>query len=126
MNVEVVELSPIERDAFAEIANMGVARAATSLRQMLGEQVLLSVPAVHIVTREVAAELVERDHRHIQAAMREKLRGTARVLAGDQSRSFESFATPAREIVQIPQRRGDDVKGAGHDAPLANRHELGA
>jgi chemotaxis protein CheC len=62
MNVEVVELSPIERDAFAEIANMGVARAATSLRQMLGEQVLLSVPAVHIVTREVAAELVERDN----------------------------------------------------------------
>ena len=62
MNVEVVELSPIERDAFAEIANMGVARAATSLRQMLGEQVLLSVPAVHVVTREVAAELVERDN----------------------------------------------------------------
>ena len=62
MSVEVVELTPIERDAFAEIANMGVARAATSLRQMLGEQVLLSVPAVHIVTREVAAELVERDN----------------------------------------------------------------
>ena len=62
MNVEVIELSPIERDAFAEIANMGVARAATSLGRMLGEQVLLSVPAVHIVTREVAAELVERDN----------------------------------------------------------------
>ena len=62
MSVEVVELTPIERDAFAEIANMGVARAATSLRQMLGEQVLLSVPAVHVVTREVAAELVERDN----------------------------------------------------------------
>ena len=43
MSVEVVELTPIERDAFAEIANMGVSRAATSLRQMLGEQVLLSV-----------------------------------------------------------------------------------
>lgn len=60
MSVEVSELSPIERDAFAEIANMGVSRAATALRQMLGEQVLLSVPAVHIVTLEVAAELVER------------------------------------------------------------------
>jgi len=50
MSVDVVELTPIERDAFAEIANMGVSRAAASLRQMLGEQVLLSVPAVHIVT----------------------------------------------------------------------------
>ena len=35
---------------------MGVSRAAASLRQMLGEQVLLSVPAVHIVTRETAAD----------------------------------------------------------------------
>jgi chemotaxis protein CheC len=56
----VAELTEIERDAFAEIANMGVSRAATSLRQMLGEQVLLSVPAVHIVSRETAARLAER------------------------------------------------------------------
>jgi len=75
MNVEVVELSPIERDAFAEIANMGVARAATSLRQMLGEQVLLSVPAVHIVTREVAAELVERDNSSKLVAVQQSFEG---------------------------------------------------
>jgi chemotaxis protein CheC len=75
MNVEVVELSPIERDAFAEIANMGVARAATSLRQMLGEQVLLSVPAVHIVTREVAAELVERDNSSKLVAVQQSFDG---------------------------------------------------
>jgi chemotaxis protein CheC len=49
-----------KRDALAEIANMGVSRAATSLRQMVGEQVLLSVPAVKIVTRQAASELVER------------------------------------------------------------------
>jgi chemotaxis protein CheC len=59
MTVDIIELTPIEKDAFAEIANMGVSRAATSLRQMLGEQVILSVPAVHIVTRATAAELVE-------------------------------------------------------------------
>ena len=75
MSVEVVELSPIERDAFAEIANMGVARAATSLRQMLGEQVLLSVPAVHIVTREVAAELVERDNSSKLVAVQQSFEG---------------------------------------------------
>ena len=60
MSVDVVELTSLERDAFAEIANMGVSRAAASLRQMLGEQVLLSVPAVHIVSRETAAKLAER------------------------------------------------------------------
>ncbi len=54
------ELTEIERDSLAEIANMGVSRAATSLRQMVGEQVLLSVPAVNIVTRQTAAEFVER------------------------------------------------------------------
>ena len=52
------ELSEIEQDAIAEIANMGVSRAAASLRQMVGEQVLLSVPAVKIVSRESAAGLV--------------------------------------------------------------------
>ena len=75
MSVEVVELTPIERDAFAEIANMGVARAATSLRQMLGEQVLLSVPAVHIVPREVAAELVERDNSSRLVAVQQSFEG---------------------------------------------------
>jgi chemotaxis protein CheC len=60
MKIDASELSSIEQDALAEIANMGVSRAATSLRQMLGEQVLLSVPAVNIVSRERAAELVER------------------------------------------------------------------
>ena len=59
MKIDAGDLSPIEQDALAEIANMGVSRAATSLRQMLGEQVLLSVPAVHIVSREKAAQLVE-------------------------------------------------------------------
>jgi chemotaxis protein CheC len=53
------ELTDIEQDALAEIANMGVSRAANNLRQMVGEQVLLSVPAVKIVTRETASKLVE-------------------------------------------------------------------
>jgi chemotaxis protein CheC len=60
MRSDVTGLSESERDALAEIANMGVSRAATSLRQMVGEQVLLSVPAVEIVSRTKAAELAER------------------------------------------------------------------
>ena len=54
MKIDAGELTDGERDALAEIANMGVSRAASSLRQMVGEQVLLSVPAVKIVTREIA------------------------------------------------------------------------
>src|SRR4051812_45423270 len=59
MNIEDSTLSEVEQDAIAEIANMGVSRAATSLRQMVGEEVLLSVPAVRTVTRQEAARLVE-------------------------------------------------------------------
>ena len=60
MAFELTDLTEIERDAISEIANMGVSRAAASLRQMVGEQVLLSVPAVRIVSRAEAARLVER------------------------------------------------------------------
>jgi chemotaxis protein CheC len=59
MKFETAGLSEIEQDALAEIANMGVSRAAASLRQMVGQQVLLSVPAVSIVSRQTAARLVE-------------------------------------------------------------------
>ncbi len=58
MKIDAGELTDDERDALAEIANMGVSRAATSLRKMVGEQVLLSVPAVNIVTRQEASVLV--------------------------------------------------------------------
>jgi chemotaxis protein CheC len=60
MTEDVNGLTEIEQDALAEIANMGVSRAATSLRQMVGEQVLLSVPSVEIVSRQAASVLVER------------------------------------------------------------------
>ena len=56
------ELTDLEQDALAEIANMGVSRAASNLRQMVGEQVFLSVPSVKIVTREAASRLVEREN----------------------------------------------------------------
>ena len=75
MNVPVGELSDIEKDALAEIANMGVSRAAASLRQMVGEQVLLSVPAVNIVTREAAAGLVERGNSPRLVAVQQSFEG---------------------------------------------------
>jgi chemotaxis protein CheC len=58
MTASQIELSETERDALSEIVNMGVGRAATSLRQLLREEVLLSVPAVNIVTRREASRLV--------------------------------------------------------------------
>jgi len=59
MKIDTTGLTDLEQDAIAEIANMGVSRAAASLRQMLDEQILLSVPAVRIVSRQTAAALVQ-------------------------------------------------------------------
>ncbi len=75
MTHDVSGLSDVERDALAEIANMGVSRAATSLRQMVGAQVLLSVPAVAIVSRKVAAELVERGNSPKLVAVQQSFEG---------------------------------------------------
>jgi chemotaxis protein CheC len=60
MKPDESNLSEIEQDALAEPVNMGISRAANSLRQMVREQVLLSVPAVKVVTRRTASQLVER------------------------------------------------------------------
>jgi chemotaxis protein CheC len=75
MTVDPGELTDIEQDALAEIANMGVSRAANSLRQMVGEQVLLSVPSVRIVTREAASKLVERNNAKKLVAVQQSFEG---------------------------------------------------
>ena len=53
-----VTLDELERDALTELVNIGVSRAAASLRKMVGQQVLLSVPSVEVVTQEAAAALI--------------------------------------------------------------------
>ncbi|MGF3021748.1 chemotaxis protein CheX [Methylobacterium aquaticum] len=53
-----IGLTELQLDAFTELVNIGVSRAAASLRQMIGTQVLLSVPSVEIVSRHAAARLI--------------------------------------------------------------------
>jgi chemotaxis protein CheC len=58
MTPEQIVLSELERDALTEIVNIGVSRAASSLRKMIGDQVLLSVPSIDVVSRRRAARLI--------------------------------------------------------------------
>lgn len=55
---ESVALGELERDALTEIVNIGVSRAASSLRKMIGDQVLLSVPSIEVVSQRHAARLI--------------------------------------------------------------------
>lgn len=56
--MEGVTLSELERDALTEIVNIGVSRAASSLRKMIGDQVLLSIPSIEVVSQSRAARLI--------------------------------------------------------------------
>ena len=58
MTSDYVPLTELERDALTELINIGVSRAASSLRKMVGEEVLLSVPAVEVVSHKSAITLI--------------------------------------------------------------------
>ena len=41
-------LTPVQRDALREVANIGAGHAATALSQMTGSPIMISVPTVHV------------------------------------------------------------------------------
>ncbi|HEY4174444.1 MAG TPA: chemotaxis protein CheX [Rhodopila sp.] len=75
-------LSTLELDALTELVNLGVGRAALNLREMVGEQVHLSVPLVKLITRVEAAALLDRPDRSKLVAVHQIFEGdiTGRVL----------------------------------------------
>jgi chemotaxis protein CheC len=70
-----ITLTSLERDALTELVNIGVSHAAASLRRMVGEQVLLSVPSVEIVTQVVAAKLIGQRESDRLVAVRQDFEG---------------------------------------------------
>lgn len=68
-------LDEMEVDALTELANIGVSRAAASLRELVGEQVLLSVPSLSILSRAEAAKLVSQDNAQLLIAVRQAFHG---------------------------------------------------
>jgi chemotaxis protein CheC len=58
MAAPFVSLSEIEHDALTELVNIGVSRAAAALRLMVGEEILLSVPSIDVVSHGTAVALI--------------------------------------------------------------------
>ena len=71
----VTPLTDLERDALGEVSNIAMARAANSLRQMVEHQVLLSVPAVEILSQDAAAQLVAKPDNPNLVAVRQDFSG---------------------------------------------------
>ena len=63
-------LNELELDALTELVNLGVSKAALSLREMIGEQVLLSVPSVELIARKKAIETLGKNEPNKLAAAR--------------------------------------------------------
>ena len=75
MSADDIVLSELERDALTEIVNIGVGRAASNLRKMVGGQVLLSVPAIEIVSKPRAARLISEREEVDLVAVRQDFAG---------------------------------------------------
>jgi len=58
MAAAFVKLSEIEHDALTELVNIGVSRSAAGLRLMVGEEILLSVPSIDVVSHKTAVALI--------------------------------------------------------------------
>src|ERR1700742_3606059 len=57
---KTLPLDALELDALTELVNIGVSSAAASLREMVGREVILSVPKVELLARTEAVEILKR------------------------------------------------------------------
>ena len=57
--------------------------------------------------------------------MIQKLAGLARVLAGDDGRLAQNSHGAKGHIVEVADRRGDNVKGSGHTDSMASNLSAG-
>src|SRR5688572_21273739 len=68
-------LTELEQDALAELSNIAMARAASSLRKMVDHEVALSVPSVEVVTQDAAVKILERTGNPKLVAVRQDFSG---------------------------------------------------
>jgi chemotaxis protein CheC len=73
--LQLTPLTELERDALGEISNIAMARAAVGLRQMVKHEVLLSVPAVEILTKEAATQAIAKPNNPKLVAVRQDFSG---------------------------------------------------
>jgi chemotaxis protein CheC len=103
-------LTDLERDALAEMSNISMARAASSLRQMIKNEVLLSVPSVEILTSAAASTLVAKPDNAKLVAVRQDFAG----------------AFSGRALLIFPERNSLELvrEVVGRDFPLEDIVDL--
>lgn len=105
-------LDELELDALTELVNLGVSKAALGLREMVREEVILSVPKVSILTREMAiATLGDQEQRRLVAVHQDfegEINGRA-LLIFPEAKSMELVRAvvggdlPLEELMELEQ-----------------------
>ena len=107
-----IALDELELDALAELVNIGVNRAAASLRTMIEQEVILSVPEVQVVTRAEAARIIgERNHEKLVAvhqAFEGEISGRALLIFPETNslelvRAVTGGELPLEDIIELEQ-----------------------
>jgi chemotaxis protein CheC len=105
-------LTDIQLDALTELVNVGVSRAATSLREMVGEQVHLTVPSVSLLTRTKAIEQLSKSENSQLVAVHQVFEGDVNgrvLLIFPETKSLElvravtSGDLPLEDIIDLEQ-----------------------
>jgi chemotaxis protein CheC len=105
-------LGELEMDALTEVVNIGVSRAANSLRELVGEQVYLTVPALAIMTRAEVAAVIAIRSGNLLVAVRQGFEGEftgAALLIFPETNSLELIRAvtrgdlPLEDIIELEQ-----------------------
>lgn len=115
-----MRLNETETDALTELANLAVSKAAHSLRGMVGSEVLLTVPAVALLSSNQAADLMQGASGGNLVAVKQMfdgdIQGCALVIFAEE-RSFELVkAVLAKDIPldQIAELAPDALRETGN------------
>ncbi|MEO5333449.1 MAG: chemotaxis protein CheC [Magnetococcus sp. YQC-5] len=101
-------LSELEQDALLEVLNIGMGQAADSLSQMVGEEVLLSVPRIFFMYRHEVFGMIEAEPMTPMAAVRQTFSGPfqgAAMLIYPHKKSLELVRALLREQIELEECR---------------------
>ena len=104
VTIQIAPLTELERDALTELSNMAMARAATSLRQMIKNEVRLSVPNVEILVPAAAVKLFKKTGELRLIAVRQDFSGPfsgRTILIFPEARSLELVRTIVGESMSL-------------------------
>lgn len=71
----MVDLTELQKDMLTELFNLGMGRAASSLSEMISEEILLSVPEISFMEKSELSKILEQDSGHHISAVSQKFQG---------------------------------------------------